>query len=61
MSDSNEYDLGYYEGWRNAIIMLFGHHLAGMDMGQILECMRAERDKAQAEYQESVEGEWDDY
>ncbi len=60
MSDSNEYDLGYYEGWRNAIIMLVGHRMGGIEWHDILQAMRAERDKAHEEYQESIEGEWEE-
>lgn len=55
MSDSNEYDLGYYEGWRNAIVMAVGHFLAGFDINAVFDAMRVERDKAYSEYQDSNE------
>ena len=51
MSDSEEYDLGYYEGWRNATRTVIMERLHDNDLGSIIKILAAIRDEALEELQ----------
>tara|TARA_R110000824_G_scaffold44420_2_gene129276 strand:- start:1345 stop:1533 length:189 start_codon:yes stop_codon:yes gene_type:complete len=61
MSDSVEYDLGYYEGWRNATRTVIMERLQDNDLGSIIKILAAIRDEALEELQaHEDEGDFDE-
>lgn len=52
MTESEDYDQGYYEGMRNAIVLLIGLHMAGEEVNAIIKQLAAQRDDARKLWQE---------
>jgi len=48
-----DYDLGYYEGYRNCISELIRGVMNGEEVGDIIEHLAQLRDEARAQYDES--------
>lgn len=56
MTDSYDYDLGYYEGWRNAVTFAIQMLLRGVHGNDLIQRMAVMRDEAHDELREHGEG-----
>ena len=63
MTESIDYDLGYYEGFRNCISELIRQSMGGVELGDIIKHLAQLRDEARTLYDESnkLEEEEDDW
>lgn len=48
-----DYDLGYFEAMRNAVVAAIQCHMNGMEIGDIIKHLAQLRDEARAQYDES--------
>ncbi len=63
MTESIDYDLGYFEAMRNAVVAAIQYHMNGMEIGDIIKHLAQLRDEARILYDESnkLEEEEDDW
>ena len=63
MTESIDYDLGYFEAMRNAVVAAIQCHMNGMEIGDIIKHLAQLRDEARNLYDDSnkLEEEGDDW